>query len=103
MENTIIKTPCGELSWLIPNQITKIVYLQFTNVSAAQEHMHLYKEYFLNGNEAGVSFSDISRLTNSPSKEVRHYFTSDEVKAMVKASALFTQNGLSKIVGNIFF
>lgn len=102
MENTLIKTPCAELSWIIPNKIMRSVYLDGSSLEGAKEHTRLLMKHFSIDDAPITALADLTQLKGSPSKEVRDYFASDEITALANASAMLLKSGISKIVGNIF-
>lgn len=103
MENKIIQTPCGELTWLIPGLILKETFTKLESVEDVEEYSRLLLENFYIDNKPITALVDITGLKKSPKKEVRDYLASnDEIIEKSNASAILTGSNLTKIMGNIF-
>ena len=102
MNNKTIITPCGQISWLIPNQIVKELYLTPANLKDTKQHNKMLLEHFSVGNRGIISLVDICKLKENPSKDVRDYFVSKEVTSWRKAAAIFINSGFTRSLGNLF-
>lgn len=102
MENRTIITPCGSLSWLVPNQIIREMYVTPANLDGTKKHNQLLINHFSANGSGVISLSDIRQLKKNPSKEVRDYFASDEVAKLHKATAILVNSGFTKALGNLY-
>lgn len=102
MENKTIKTPCGELSWIVPNQIVREVYTKAGSIDEIKEHLEISIKHFSPDRSPLLSLADIRKLKGTPSKEAREYAASPEIAALTIAAAVLIGGSLSKIMGNIF-
>ena len=102
MENITIKTPCGEIQWLIPQQIARETFIKLDDLNGAKRHTVLLLENFSITNEPVASLVDLTQLKEKVTKEVRNYIDSDEVSFTCRTAAILVKSSLSRIVGNIF-
>ena len=102
MKNKIITTPCGQISWLVPNQIVKELYLTPANLNDTKKHNRLLLEHFSVQNRGILSLVDIRKLRKNPSKEVRDYFVSEEVTQWHLAVAIYVNSGFTRALGNFY-
>lgn len=99
MQNTTIKTPLAEISG-IAGGLTRVEYTEssIADMELAKAHIQTIKEKVYEG-EALKALSDL-RNVKKLSREIRSYFSSDEVTDMLSASALLIKPGLSMVIGS---
>ncbi len=94
----IVETPLAGLSMTEEGILWVHYRNDVDNLDIAKEHVGMIKEHFFEGEPllAVSDFREIKKL----SREVRNYFSSEEVTQMLKASALLIKPGLSMMIGS---